>query len=166
MTLSDFIAEQFDPSLSWDDLAWFRDNWNGRIVLKGIQSVADAELAASNGVDGVALSNHGGRQLDGAPSPFELVAPVRDAVGAALQIICDGGIRRGGDIVKAIALGANACTMGRSYLYGLGAAGEEGVDRALTMLWSEMTRTMQLCGASTVADIGRDLVSVDGGWAP
>ena len=166
VTLSDFIAEQFDPSLSWDDLAWFRDNWNGRIVLKGIQSVADAELAASNGVDGVALSNHGGRQLDGAPSPFELVAPVRDAVGAALQIICDGGIRRGGDIVKAIALGANACTMGRSYLYGLGAAGEEGVDRALTMLWSEMTRTMQLCGASTVADIGRDLVSVDGGQAP
>lgn len=162
VTLSDFIAEQFDPSLSWGDLAWFRDNWNGRIVLKGIQSVADAVLAASNGVDAIALSNHGGRQLDGAPSPIELVGPVRDAVDPSIPIICDGGIRRGGDIVKAIALGADACTMGRSYLYGLGAAGEEGVDRALSMLWSEMTRTMQLCGVSTVADIGRDLVAVDG----
>lgn len=165
VTLSEFIAEQFDPSLSWDDIAWFRDRWPGTIIVKGIQSVDDARLAVEHGVEGVMLSNHGGRQLDHAPAPLELVAPVRDALGDRATIICDGGIRRGSDIVKALALGADACTMGRSYLYGLGAAGERGVDVAVEMLVSEMRRTMALAGLRSVDEIGRDVVTTGDGRA-
>lgn len=158
VTLSDFISEQFDPALSWDDLGWFRENWSGRIVLKGVQCVEDAVTAQSLGVDGIALSNHGGRQLDGAPTPLELVAPVVDATQGAVPVICDGGVRRGSDIVKAVALGATACTMGRSYLYGLGAGGEAGVEKALSFLTTEMTRTMQLCGVRSLAEITPSLL--------
>ena len=122
--LSDFIASQFDPSLRWSDIEWFRDRWEGKIVLKGIQTVQDSVIAAEHGVDAIALSNHGGRQLDGAPPPIELVAPVTEAVGDRLEVYCDGGVRRGSDIVKAVALGARACMAGRAYLYGLGAAAE------------------------------------------
>lgn len=159
VTLSDFISDQFDPALSWDDIEWFRANWNGHIIIKGIQSANDAVRAQLAGVDAVALSNHGGRQLDGAPTPLELLAPVADATNGHLPLICDGGIRRGSDIVKAIALGAHACTMGRTYLYGLGAAGEEGVEKALAMLTSEMTRSMQLLGARSLKDITHDSVT-------
>ena len=159
VTLSDFISEQFDPALSWSEIDWFRAHWNGKIVIKGIQSVADATTAHSLGIDAVALSNHGGRQLDGAPSPIDLVAPVAQATNGGITIICDGGIRRGGDIVKALALGAHACTMGRSYLYGLGAAGEAGVEKALWCLTTEMTRAMQLCGVRSIAEITPDLVT-------
>ena len=134
MTLSTYVNAQFDPNLSWDDVDWFRSMWDGPIVLKGIQSVDDAVLAAERGVDAIALSNHGGRQLDSAPAPIDLVGPVADAVGGRTEIICDGGVRRGSDIVKAVALGATACMAGRAYLYGLGAAGERGVDHVLAML--------------------------------
>ena len=158
VTLSDFISEQFDPALSWDDIAWFRERWKGHIILKGVQSVDDAQLALTHGVDAIALSNHGGRQLDGAPAPIDLIAPVVHATHGALPIICDGGIRRGGDIVKALAHGASVCTMGRSYLYGLGAAGEAGVERAFSMLDSEMRRTMSLAGVRTIAEISPSLV--------
>lgn len=158
VTLSDFISEQFDPALSWDDLDWFRAEWEGTILLKGVQTVDDAVTAVRRGADGVVLSNHGGRQLDGAPAPLRLVRPVRDALGDGATVICDGGIRRGGDIVKAIALGADACTMGRSYLYGLGAAGEAGVEKALGMLTDELRRTMQLCGVRCISEIGPALV--------
>jgi L-lactate dehydrogenase (cytochrome) len=158
VTLSDFISEQFDPALSWDDIAWFRERWKGHIILKGVQSVDDAQLALTHGVDAIALSNHGGRQLDGAPAPIDLIAPVVHATQGAIPIICDGGIRRGGDIVKALALGASVCTMGRSYLYGLGAAGEAGVERAFSMLDSEMRRTMSLAGVRTIAEIGPSLI--------
>ena len=147
VSLADYINSQFDPALSWDDIAWFRSAWNGPIVLKGIQSVADARLAADAGVDAIALSNHGGRQLDGAPPPLELVAPVADAVGDRIEIICDGGVRRGSDIVKAIALGATACMVGRAYLYGLAAAGEPGVDWVIDHLHEGVRRTMGLIGA-------------------
>ena len=123
--------------------------WDGPLVVKGIQSVADAVLAAERGVDAIALSNHGGRQLDSAPAPIELVAPVVDAVGDRTEVICDGGVRRGSDIVKAVALGATACMAGRAYLYGLGAAGERGVDHVLAMLLTDVRRTMALCGAAT-----------------
>lgn len=153
VTLSDFIADQFDPALSWDDIEWLRQHWNGHIIIKGIQSVDDAVRAQRVGVDAIALSNHGGRQLDGAPAPLELLAPVADATNGHLPLICDGGIRRGSDIVKALALGASACTMGRTYLYGLGAAGEAGVEKALSMLTTETVRTMQLLGATRLADI-------------
>lgn len=159
VTLSDFISEQFDPALSWGEIDWFRQNWPGKIVIKGVQSVHDAVTAHSLGIDAVALSNHGGRQLDGAPSPIELVAPVVQATNGEIPVICDGGIRRGGDIVKALALGAHACTMGRSYLYGLGAAGEAGVEKALWCLTTEMVRAMQLCGVRTVAEITPELVT-------
>ena len=146
------------PNLSWDDVDWFRSMWDGPIIVKGIQCVADAVLAAERGVDAIALSNHGGRQLDSAPAPIELVAPVVDAVGDRTEVICDGGVRRGSDIVKAVALGATACMAGRAYLYGLGAAGERGVDHVLSMLHTDVRRTMALLGASTVADLTPDLV--------
>jgi L-lactate dehydrogenase (cytochrome) len=160
VTLSDFISEQFEPALSWDDLEWFRANWNGPIILKGVQSVADAVLAQQHGIDAVALSNHGGRQLDSAPAPLDLLAPTAQATGGTLPLICDGGIRRGSDIVKAIALGASACTLGRSYLYGLGAAGEPGVERVLSMLTDDMTRTMSLCGVRSISEITPELLSL------
>ena len=158
VTLADYVNAQFDPNLSWDDVEWFRSMWDGPLVLKGIQSVADAELAADHGIEAIALSNHGGRQLDSAPAPIELVAPVVDAVGDRLEVICDGGVRRGSDIVKAVALGATACMAGRAYLYALGAAGERGVDHVLATLLADVRRTMALCGAATVADLTPDLV--------
>lgn len=151
--LADYINRQFDPALSWADIDWLRSVWAGAIVVKGIQSVADARLAAGVGVDAVALSNHGGRQLDGAPAAFSLVAPVADAVGGSTEIICDGGVRRGSDIVKALAAGATACMAGRAYLYGLGAAGERGVDRVLGWFADDMRRTMALLGAGAVAEL-------------
>lgn len=158
VSLADYVSSQFDPSLSWRDLEWFRDRWDGPIVLKGIQSVADARTAADVGIDAVALSNHGGRQLDGAPAPIELVAPVADAVGDRVEVICDGGVRRGSDIVKAVALGATACMAGRAYLYGLGAGGEAGVDHVLEHLRAGVERTMALCGRSSVDALDRDLI--------
>ena len=132
--------------------------WDGPLILKGIQSVDDAVLAAEHGIEAIALSNHGGRQLDSAPAPIELVAPVVDAVGDRIEVICDGGVRRGSDIVKAVALGAKACMAGRAYLYGLGAAGERGVDHVLATLLTDVRRTMALCGAASVGDLTPDLV--------
>ncbi|MHB8463459.1 MAG: alpha-hydroxy acid oxidase [Acidimicrobiales bacterium] len=158
VSLADYINTQFDPGLSWTDVDWLRSVWPGPIVIKGIQCVEDAKLAAHAGVEAIALSNHGGRQLDSAPAAVDLVAPVVDAVGAALEVICDGGVRRGSDIVKAVALGARACMTGRAYLYGLGAAGERGVDHALELLSQDVRRTMALVGARTVADLSRDLI--------
>ena len=159
VTLSNFISQQFDPALSWDDIEWFRSNWNGPIILKGVQSVADSVKAQQAGIDAIALSNHGGRQLDAAPAPLSLVAPVAQATNGTIPIICDGGVRRGSDIVKAISLGATACTMGRSYLYGLGAAGEAGVEKALSLLTDDLQRTMALCGVRNIAEITPDLTS-------
>jgi L-lactate dehydrogenase (cytochrome) len=127
-------------------------------VLKGIQTVDDARLAADAGVEAIALSNHGGRQLDGSPPPAELIAPVADAIGGRAEIICDGGIRRGSDVVKAVALGARACMIGRAYLYGLGAAGERGVDHVLALLDSDIRRTMALTGRRRMSELGADLV--------
>ena len=153
VTLSDYINAQFDPGLSWTDVDWLRSVWDGPIVLKGVQTVADARLAADAGVEAIVLSNHGGRQLDGAPATFPLVAPVADAVGGRTEIICDGGVRRGSDIVKAVAAGATAAMAGRAYLYGLGAAGERGVDRVLDWFHADVLRTMALLGAGTVAEL-------------
>ena len=158
VSLADYINSQFDPSLSWRDVEWLQSIWPGPLMVKGIQTVADAKLAADAGVPAVILSNHGGRQLDAAPAPLDLVAPVVDAVGDRVEVICDGGVRRGSDIVKAVALGARACMAGRAYLYGLGAAGERGVDHVLDLLLAETRRTMALTGARTVAELDRELV--------
>jgi L-lactate dehydrogenase (cytochrome) len=162
VTLADYINGQFDPSLSWRDLDWFRGQWDRHIVLKGVQTVEDARIAADSAVGAIALSNHGGRQLDGAPPPLELVAEVAAAVGDRAEIICDGGVRRGSDVVKAIALGARACMIGRAYLYGLAVAGEPGVDSVLEMLAADMRRTMSLTGCQSVADLDPRLVR----WRP
>jgi L-lactate dehydrogenase (cytochrome) len=156
VNLSNFINAQFDPALSWRDLEWLRSIWDRPIMLKGIQSVADARMASEAGADVVILSNHGGRQLDGSPAPFSLVAPVADVIGGRTEIICDGGVRRGSDIVKALAAGATAVMAGRAYLYGLGAGGERGVDRVLRWWADDMRRTMTLIGASSIAELNRD----------
>ncbi|MEM7272388.1 MAG: alpha-hydroxy acid oxidase [Actinomycetota bacterium] len=158
VTLSEYINSQFDPALSWAEIDWLRSVWDGPIVLKGIQTVADAELAVEHGVEAIALSNHGGRQLDGAPSIIELVEPVAQRVGGQIDIIADGGARRGSDIVKAVALGATAVMVGRPYLYALGAAGERGVDHLIGLFIEGMTRTMALTGCQQVSDITRELV--------
>src|SRR5829696_2376056 len=160
VTLADYIAQQMDPGLTWSDAEWLRSVWDGPIVVKGIQTVADAKIAADEGIEAIALSNHGGRQLDSAPAIADLVAPVADAVGDRIEIICDGGVRRGSDIVKALALGARACMAGRAYLYGLGAAGERGVDHVLQMFDADMRRTMALIGAHDVERLTRDYVSI------
>lgn len=153
VTLADYINGQFDPSLSWADVDWLRSVWDGKVVVKGIQRVEDAVRAAEAGVDAVVLSNHGGRQLDGAPATFPLVAPVAEAVAGRTEIICDGGVRRGSDIVKALAAGADACMAGRAYLYALGAAGERGVDTLLGWWADDMRRTMSLLGCASVGDL-------------
>jgi L-lactate dehydrogenase (cytochrome) len=153
ISLAEYVGQQFDPALSWDEIAWLRQQWDGPIILKGIQSVEDAIIAAEHGVEAIAISNHGGRQLDSAPATLDLVAPVAEAVGGRVEIICDGGARRGSDIVKAIALGADAVMVGRPYLYGLGAAGEAGVNQVLAGFASEMARTMALIGVPSVKDL-------------
>jgi len=162
VSLAEHVNSQFDPGVSWKDIDWFRANWKGPIVIKGIQTVEDAQLAARVGVEGIVLSNHGGRQLDGAPPALEILAPVAQAVGAQLEIMVDGGVRRGGDIAKAVALGARAVMAGRAYLYGLAAAGERGVDFVLRLLLEDLRRTMALIGATNIAGLTPDLVE----WRP
>lgn len=158
VSLGSLINGQFDPSLSWRDLDWLRSQWDGPILVKGIQTVEDAVLAADAGVEAISLSNHGGRQLDGAPPALELVRPVVDAIGDRAAVICDGGVRRGSDVVKALAFGARACSIGRAYLYGLAAGGERGVDHVLQMLSAGVRLTMALTGCRTVSDLTPDVV--------
>ncbi len=158
VSLSTYINSQFDPALSWQEIEWFRAHWSGSVVLKGVQSVEDARIATANGVDAVALSNHGGRQLDDAPSPIELVGPVAQALGDRIEILCDGGVRRGSDIVKAVSLGARACMVGRAYLYALGAAGELGVDWLLDFMIEGVRRTLALTGRRSIGELDETLV--------
>ena len=158
VSLAEHMMRQFDQALSWSDVDWLRSIWDGPIVLKGIQRVDDAVRARDAGVDGIALSNHGGRQLDDAPSPVSLIEPVRQAVGDGLTIVCDGGVRRGSDVVKALALGADLCSIGRPYLYAMGAAGERGVDHLIGFLREGLERTMALTGSRRIDEIDRDLV--------
>ena len=157
--LSDYINTQFDPALSWDDVEWLRSVWSGPILLKGVQTVEDAKLAAQAGVSALVLSNHGGRQLDGAPASFDLIQPVMEAVAGRIEVICDGGVRRGSDIVKVIAAGATAAMAGRAYLYALGAGGEAGVDRVLEWFKADMVRTMTLLGAAGLSELSPELLA-------
>jgi L-lactate dehydrogenase (cytochrome) len=155
-------AEFFDPSINWDTIADLRSRWQGTLVIKGPVGVADAQRAVEAGVDGIQLSNHGGRQLDRAIPPAELIGPVREAVGPSVTIMVDSGIRHGADVVVAVALGADAGVLGRAYLYGLMAGGEAGVDRAIDILAAQFKATMQLLGVTSVAELrkhGRELLT-------
>ncbi len=153
MTVKDFIDSQFDRSMTWRDVEWLAGEWNGPLVIKGVQTVEDCRKAADSGATAVMLSNHGGRQLEGAPAPVDCIAAVADALRHRLEIICDGGIRRGTHFVKALALGANACGIGRACLYPLAAGGQAGVERGLSLLRDEFERTMALVGCDSVAKL-------------
>jgi L-lactate dehydrogenase (cytochrome) len=150
-TVAELINQMFDPSLTPRDLAWLRESWSGPLVVKGIQHVDDARMVVDLGADAVVVSNHGGRQLDRAPTPLEVLPAVVDAVGDRAEVLVDGGVQSGADVVAAVALGAKACLVGRAYLYGLMAGGERGVQRAVDILTSEITRTMQLLGTDSVS---------------
>jgi L-lactate dehydrogenase (cytochrome) len=152
----------FNPTVGWDDIASLRDSWPGKLIIKGPLSPADAQRAVAAGADGVQLSNHGGRQLDRAVSPIDLVAPVRDAVGPDVSVLVDSGVRHGADIAVALAMGADACAIGRAYLYGLMVGGEPGVDKVLDILAEQFTRTLHLLGIGSVAELrsdGRELLT-------
>ncbi|MCH8865532.1 MAG: alpha-hydroxy-acid oxidizing protein [Proteobacteria bacterium] len=153
-----FIDDELERSLTWKDVEWLASVWDGPLVIKGLQSVDDCRKAADSGATAVMLSNHGGRQLESAPAPVDCIAAVADALRDRLEIICDGGIRRGNHVVKALALGAHACSIGRGYLYALAAGGQPGVERALDLLRSEFERTMALLGCNGVGKLGRSYV--------
>lgn len=157
-SIRDFIDKELERTLTWRDVEWLRARWDGPLVVKGVQTVDDCRKAADAGATAVMLSNHGGRQLESAPAPVDCVADVADALRDRLEIICDGGVRRGNHIVKALASGANAVSIGRGYLWGLAAGGEPGVDRALTILREEFERTMALVGCNSVSKLGRSYV--------
>ncbi|TNE61902.1 MAG: alpha-hydroxy-acid oxidizing protein [Alphaproteobacteria bacterium] len=153
-----YVNSQFDNRVTWDDVARVIEHWGGPFAIKGILSAADAKRAVDVGASAVMISNHGGRQLDGAPAPVDCVAPMRDAVGDTLELIVDGGVRRGNHVIRALAMGANAVSFGRPYLFGLAAGGEAGVDRVLKLLKTEVRRTMALTGCTSLADIGPHLL--------
>jgi len=156
VTITQFIAGQYDLSVNWRDVEWFKANWGGPVMLKGILSVEDAKLAIEHGADGVIVSNHGGRQLEGAVSAIHALPAIAEAVGDRLEVVLDGGIRRGADVVRARALGAKACMIGRSWLYGLAADGQVGVERALEILRDEIDTTLTLLGRPTLAELDRN----------
>ncbi len=157
-SLSSWTAQQFDPTLNWDDVAWVKKRWGGKLILKGIMEPADARLARDSGADALVVSNHGGRQLDGAPSTIAALTPIVDAVGKDLEVWLDSGIRSGQDVLKARALGAQAVLIGRAFLYGLGAYGQAGVLKALAIIQHELEITMALCGHTHMDDVGPHIV--------
>lgn len=158
VSLADYVTAQFDPTLSWNDLEWIRQESGLPLMIKGIQCSEDARIAAEMGVDAIALSNHGGRQFDGSPAPIALLPDVMDQVGDRIEVLIDGGARRGADVVKACALGARGVMFGRPYLYGLSAAGEDGVKWALEHITSGITRTMGLIGETSIRHMSPGVV--------
>ncbi len=158
VSLSKWTASQFDPTLDWNDVDWVKNEWGGKLILKGIQDVDDAKIAASAGADAIVVSNHGGRQLDGAISSIKALPPIVEAVGDKIEVWMDGGIRSGQDLIKALALGAKGTLIGRAFNFGLGAMGEPGVTAALQIIQNELDTTMALCGVRTIGEIGRGLV--------
>ena len=158
-SLAQWTNSQFDPTLSWKDVEWVRGLWPGKLILKGILDVEDAKIAASTGASALVVSNHGGRQLDGAPSSISALPKIADAVGAEIEVMFDGGIRSGADVLRALALGARSCMIGRSYVYGLGASGEEGVATAIAILARELDVAMALTGIKRVRDIDLGIIT-------
>jgi L-lactate dehydrogenase (cytochrome) len=157
-SLSAWTAQQFDPRLSWDDVAWIKNRWGGKLILKGILEADDARRAVASGADALIVSNHGGRQLDGAPSAIRALSSIVEAVGSQIEIWMDGGIRSGQDVLKAIALGAHSTLIGRAFLYGLGALGEAGVTRCLEIIRNELDVTMAMCGRTDIRDVNRSIL--------
>jgi L-lactate dehydrogenase (cytochrome) len=161
-SLSAWSAEQLDPTLTWDDIEWIRERWGGPLILKGIMDAEDARLAAKTGADAIIVSNHGGRQLDGAPSSISVLPSIVEAVGRDIEVHLDGGIRSGQDVLKAIALGAKGIYIGRPFLYGLGARGEAGVRHVLSIIENELDVSMALCGERRLSEVGRhNLINPD-----
>ena len=158
--LSSWINSQFDTTLNWKDVEWIRSIWPGKLILKGILDVEDAEIAAKSGAQALVVSNHGGRQLDGAPSSIEVLPEIVDAVGSQIEILFDGGIRSGQDVMRALALGAKSCMIGRAYAYGLGAGGQAGVATAIDVIAKELETTMGLCGVNTIAEIDDHVLAI------
>jgi L-lactate dehydrogenase (cytochrome) len=158
-TVAELIDKMFDPSVTFEDLKWIRSEWPGKLVIKGVQSLEDAKELTKYGVDGIVLSNHGGRQLDRAPIPFHLLPEVNREIGKDVEILLDTGIMSGADIVAAVAMGAKSTLVGRAYLYGLMAGGLAGVQRAMEILTSEITRTMQLLGVTDLAELSEKHVT-------
>jgi L-lactate dehydrogenase (cytochrome) len=156
--LSKWVAEQFDATLSWKDVEWIKSLWPGKLILKGILDVEDARVAVKTGAAALVVSNHGGRQLDGAPSSISALPAIADAVGGDIEVMFDGGIRSGQDIARALAFGARSCMSGRAYVYGLGAAGQAGVARAIEIMRNELDITMALMGVTRIAEINRDRI--------
>ena len=164
-SLSEWTAKQFDPRLNWGDVEWIRKRWGGKLILKGIQDVEDAKLAADSGADALIVSNHGGRQLDGAESSIRALPAIADAVGSRIEVHMDGGIRSGQDVLKARALGARGTYIGRAMVWGLGAMGEAGVTKALEIIHRELDLTMAFCGRTKIGDVDRSiLLTPDDPW--
>ena len=153
-SLAEWTNSQFDPALNWNDVAWIKSHWPGKLIIKGILDVEDARIVADLGADALVVSNHGGRQLDGASSSISALPKIADAVGSQVEIMMDGGIRTGADIMRALALGARSCMIGRAYAWGLGAGGKAGVAKTIDILKKELDITMALTGVSRTADIG------------
>jgi L-lactate dehydrogenase (cytochrome) len=158
-SLAVWIASQFDETLSWKDVEWIANEWGGKLILKGILDVEDALIAAKTGAAALVVSNHGGRQLDGAPSSIAALPPIAEAVGSSIEVLFDGGIRSGQDIMRAIALGAHACLSGRAYIYGLGAGGQAGVARAIEIMRNELSVSMALTGVTGIDKIDRSVIA-------
>ncbi len=157
-SLSEWTAKQFDTALNWGDVEWIKKRWGGKLILKGIQDVEDAKLAVASGADALIVSNHGGRQLDGAESSIRALAPIVEAVGHQIEVHMDGGIRSGQDVLKARALGARGTYIGRAFLYGLGAMGEEGVDQVLQIIHKELDLTMAFCGHTKIDTVDQGIL--------
>jgi L-lactate dehydrogenase (cytochrome) len=157
-SLSEWTAKQFDPRLNWGDVAWIKKRWGGKLILKGIQDVEDARLAANSGADALIVSNHGGRQLDGAPSSIHALGEIVADVGSKIEVHMDGGIRSGQDVLKAVALGAKGTYIGRAFLHGLGAMGEAGVTKALEIIHKELDLTMAFCGHTQIGTVDRGIL--------
>ncbi len=166
-SLAAWTASQFDPTLNWKDVEWVKSLWPGKLILKGILDVDDAKIAVTTGADAISVSNHGGRQLDGAPSAISALPRVVDAVGSEIEVMFDSGVRTGADIMRALALGARSCIVGRSYIYGLGAGGQAGVANAIEILRKEFDVTMALCGVKSTAEINREMLAdTEQQWRP
>lgn len=158
-SLAKWTADQFDQGMNWNDVEWIAAQWGGKLILKGILDVEDARLAAKTGAAALVVSNHGGRQLDGAPSSISVLPKIADAVGSSLEVLFDGGIRSGQDIMRAVALGARACLSGRAYIYGLGAGGEAGVARAIEIMKNELSVSMALTGTTSMSQLDRSMIA-------